>query len=254
MTAGSGTKLAALLRSRSPLGSLVKILLGFSTWGSTESLLSWRGSATRSNRSLYRLVPLIRHKTGREFGLSGIAMANWATCRSWDWKGQTQRVWYVDDSLPNQLKASLWGTPQRSNAETEGRRDPKRKGERQILLPGQLKASLWPTAQAAQALGGQRNRGGDRKGELLLGGMLKSALWRAPGKEDTGRGPSQVEDRIAGGHAIHFADQLHTVGLTTNGCSAQTSKEAPSFAALQLAFTLWLQGYSLEYLSDFVQK
>ena len=167
-TAGSGRRLSACLRSQSPLGRCLRTLLESSTWGSTESLLRWEGSATRSNRSLFRLVPLIRHRTGSEFGL-------WATALKRDSKGVDQnyskgRV-NAMASLVNQLKAVLWPT---ANCPNGGR----------TLSPEDV------LNKGATAAG---------KRQVDLRNLLKVVLWRAPTKEDTGRGPSTVEDRIAGG-------------------------------------------------------
>lgn len=68
---------------------------------------------------------------------------------------------------------------------------------------------LWPTPEGMG--GGKTSRGGDRKDELLLGGMVKEQ-WRTP-SDPTKRGGSQpAEKRAEGGHTINLEDQLHTQG------------------------------------------
>ena len=73
----SGQKCCALYKKQSPLGSLVRMLLGSSTWHSTRCVLTWKVKVTKSNRSLFQLAPLTRHTEETGFGL-------WATPNSMD--------------------------------------------------------------------------------------------------------------------------------------------------------------------------
>ena len=57
MTAISGRKCAALYPRSDPVGSVVKMLLGSSTWVSTECFLTWKHSATPSKHLLFQLAP-----------------------------------------------------------------------------------------------------------------------------------------------------------------------------------------------------
>ena len=57
MTATSGRKCSALLKSANPSGSLAKMLLGTYLWGSTKCYLTWRVKATPHNRLLFQLLP-----------------------------------------------------------------------------------------------------------------------------------------------------------------------------------------------------
>lgn len=67
----------------------------------------------------------------------------------------------------------------------------------------------WPTPEGMG--GGKTSRGGNRKDELLLGGMVKEQ-WRTP-SDPTKRGGSQpAEKRAEGGHTINLEDQVHTQG------------------------------------------
>jgi hypothetical protein len=70
--------------------------------------------------------------------------------------------------------ASLWSTASaRDWKDTPGMAIVGPDGRTRLdQLPRQAQtAALWPTALVAAGTGGQRSRGGDRKGELLLGGM-----------------------------------------------------------------------------------
>lgn len=69
MTAGSGRQLATYSRSSGPLGSLVRMCLGTSRWGSTMCWLTWKISVTPRNRLLFQLVPLERGTDETESGL-----------------------------------------------------------------------------------------------------------------------------------------------------------------------------------------
>lgn len=233
MTAGSGVKLSALLKSQSPLGSCLKILLASSTWGSTESLLIWRGSSTKHNRSLFRLVPSIRHKTGKESGF-------WATAQARDEKGVTQRFHdgtkrhFQTNSRPHCGRLAVRRT---ANARGAHRGNPD-------SVYSALKTSLWPTA---------RNNTGpstDAK-HLSIDGALRTALWpTANASAATGGASKNVNGR--NGHAVELQDRLRwALGAITNGSPAPTQSAGPSFAVLQLAFTIWLMGYSWHYLKAF---
>jgi hypothetical protein len=57
MTVRSGHICAALLTQSGPVGSLARMLLVTSAWGSTRCYLTWKVSATPAKRLLFRLVP-----------------------------------------------------------------------------------------------------------------------------------------------------------------------------------------------------
>jgi len=79
MTAISGQKCSESYARQGQLGSLVRMLLGSSTWHSTESILTWRRKTTKSNLSLFQLVPSMLHTEEIGFGL-------WPTASARDWK------------------------------------------------------------------------------------------------------------------------------------------------------------------------
>lgn len=71
MTVTSGLKCLELYRNSSPLGSLVRMLLGSSVWHSTRCYLTWKVSATPAKRLLFRLAPSVLHTDETEY-------ASWA--------------------------------------------------------------------------------------------------------------------------------------------------------------------------------
>ena len=78
-TVTSGLKCCELYKKQSQLGSLVRMLLGSSTWHSTESTLTWRRKITKSNLSLFQLAPSMLRTKETEYGL-------WPTASARDWK------------------------------------------------------------------------------------------------------------------------------------------------------------------------
>lgn len=76
MTVNSGRRCLELYKKSGPLGYLVKTLLGTSAWGSTKCYLTWKVSATKDKRLLFRLVPLVPHIEETEFSLWPIPTAN----------------------------------------------------------------------------------------------------------------------------------------------------------------------------------
>ena len=69
MTATSGRNIAGLSKSSGPLGSLERTLLGTSHWASTKCFLTWKHSATKQGRLLFRLSPSMPDTDGTESGL-----------------------------------------------------------------------------------------------------------------------------------------------------------------------------------------
>ena len=69
MTVTSGRKWSAALTLSGPLGSLARTCLESSIWHSTKCVLTWKVSATKSGRSVYRLVPSMPRISGNGSGL-----------------------------------------------------------------------------------------------------------------------------------------------------------------------------------------
>jgi len=234
MTAGSGRKLYPCVRSSSPIGSVLKILLGSTEWASTESFLNWKGSATKCRRSVFQLVPSIRHRTGIGFGF-------WGT-QTLPMGGRDRRSGDRKDELlmPGMLR-KLWPTARHTDHKQSHQKD-----SHGLSVPEALRRSLWPTAQHRDQKGvSQRFCNGDVSG--ILPNARKLSLWRSPGNNTTGGADA---NRATGqtGHCVMLKDQIAaSVGKITNGSSLPVS-----FTVLQLAFTSWLMNVPLSYLRNFV--
>ena len=133
MTAGSGAKLCALLKSSSPLGVFSRILLESSRWASTEYWLTWKVSATPQGRLRFRLVPSTPRTSGNGCG-------SWRSPLGTDEKSG-------HGNLPHQVKKTwptpmTWATPcsrdYRSERMSKRNRERRLKGSRGMSLPFQL--------------------------------------------------------------------------------------------------------------------
>jgi len=105
MTVRSSQNCIALLKSQSPLGSCLKMLLGSSRWNSTITFLTWKASATKSGRVLFCLRPQSAHPTaGTECGSSGEGL--WRTPTTADHKNMdyANQVYLCD-------QVKMWPTP-----------------------------------------------------------------------------------------------------------------------------------------------
>lgn len=159
--------------------------------GSTECTLTWKASVTPAGQSLSRLVPSMRPIGEIGFGLS---LHLWPTPNASDekWRYSTQEAALRRIETGKQISlecaahsATLWPTPMARDhfpAHT-----PEYVAEKKALGHGMSNlndtvVNLWPTPSVACATGGQSSRSGDRKDEMLLGGLVRetAALWPSP--------------------------------------------------------------------------
>jgi len=103
MTARSGRKCAALCRSSGRLGSLVRMFLESSIWHSTVCYLTWKISATKRGRLLFRLVPSARHTSEAEYSF-------WPTPNTSRWE-VTNSTAGCTPTLLGMARRGLWPTP-----------------------------------------------------------------------------------------------------------------------------------------------
>lgn len=228
MTAGSGTRLCACLRKQSRIASFSRTLLESSTWGSTEYFLRWEGSATKHNRSIFRLVPLAPRNSGTGSG----SLASWLTpSANDDAAGAWKQDLKMQEMLPHQLKGAMqakatWATPCANPAQgtpeqfLERKRKAVKKGSRIGIsitdLSMQVKAT-WPTPNVPSG-----------------GRTLSEADVIAKG--NTAKGKRQVDTKAV----LKLAS-----GTNTSGCLAQTEK----FVVRLMTLSSWLMGYTAAYLA-----
>jgi len=159
-----------------------------------------------------------------------------------------------------------WRSPTKGNGDRGGMHPDAREGHN-LNLQDQVLLAGWPTPNTMT--GGQTSRSGNRKDELLMGGILRGlAAWPTPrrensestgahrGKPDTLHSATQLAGwqmpqtrdhkgaNLPGNELTHNARPLNeqarlTLGPTSNGSSAATEKPGQ----LNPAFSRWLMGY-----------
>ena len=107
MTVISGRKCSALLKNANLSGSLAKMLLDTSLWGSTECYLTWRAKATPRNRLLFQLLPSMRRTGETAFGLLPTMTATNANGRTYQYSRREK----TKPVLSLAGVAKLWPTP-----------------------------------------------------------------------------------------------------------------------------------------------
>lgn len=127
-----------------------------------------------------------------------------------------------------------------------------------------IDSGLWPTPSVAMATGGQSSRSGDRKGELLIGGLARM-LWPTPTARDhfPAHNPEYIAEKRAQGHGMsNLNDRVtelwptstavnHSGGAALCKWGGTRSREklrqavtsAELNGALNPAFPCWLMGF-----------
>lgn len=266
MTAGSGRRLCASFPKSGPLGSFSRILLGSETYSSLEFYLTWTPCAITARRSQEDTLTWVKRvdEKGRDYWIKSWAtssrsdtpssrmvfqlapsiprnsecdIGSWATPRENDNKKaggncDTERAF---NGLPAQIQLATWATPQ--SRDTKGQTQ---NPDRQDALPNQVKAT-WPTPDASNA--GKTSRGGDRIGEPLIGGLVRST-WPMPQAHDV-TGPRGKGNTLRDNHYYPHDLATATLGAPTSGPLAQMEK----FVDRLMALSGWLMGYTDQYLA-----
>lgn len=129
-----------------------------------------------------------------------------------------------------QVKTAAWGTPRVSRGQYMSGKD----GEKLLTLEGQLAA--WPTPDASDA--GKTSRSGDRKDEMLIGGLVRTT-WPTPQARDM-KGQTQNAHRMDA-----VPNVLLALGNDSFGCLAPME----SFVERLMNLSMWLMGYTAAYLA-----
>lgn len=227
MTAGSGAKLSRSLNVSGPVGACLKILLASETWGSTESFLSWKVSATPSGRLIYRLVPSTPRTSGNGIGSSHV----WPTVVAND-----------DNKTPEahlRMKANMPGGPRK-----------------EITSLQVMALATWPTPIDMTA-GSRDHRSKDRKDEMLMGGLVR-ATWSTPAAQTAGCseeiiGKGLDDQRKYGGQKVQMTLDRQIFaqhGANTSGLHALTEK----FAEHLILLSAWMMGQDAALLRLWPKK
>lgn len=273
MTVGSGVKLSVLWMKPGRMASFSRRLLASSTWTSTEFLLRWRGAATRSRRSIYRLAPSIVRRSvsdsgssaswatpcaqqaggtpeqfldrKRKSGKMGVSLTDmalqlkgWPTPRAED-SESTGAHHGVPDTLTSALKTAQWPTPVVSRHGPESDETRKARGANTgTTLVDAL--SSWPTPQARDIKGLTQNV---ERMDALPNAL---AQWPTLNASDGGSGGPRIRTSRKKGksgekHSTQLADYI---GTPQYGCLATMA----TFVERQINLSAWLMGYPAAYL------
>ena len=111
-------------------------------------------------------------------------MAGWSTTSARDWKDSGSDLPPREDGserfdqLPRQANLAGWPTTTKMDGNSSRRHGYMIKGHPGTTLFDAANMSGWPTPNTMG--GGQTSRGGDRKDELLMGGVAQLAGWPTP--------------------------------------------------------------------------
>jgi len=221
MTAISGRKWSALLKSADLVSSWVRTLLESSAWNSTLCFLTWRGSATPAGRWLFRLVPSMPRTDETGCGFSRRdgdmfpipkatqppVMQDRVEALATTGKPATRKDGgeYQVTLEEKVLAQSLWPTPDTNNHRDGTKlRDAKKQGRSEGTKWGKSlhhavvdKTGLWPTAQATDWKGsGKNGTPRDRLDYAVERGETKSKLYPTPDLGAAkGRGQASADQR-----------------------------------------------------------
>ena len=183
--------------------------------GSTESALIWREKGTPAGRSIFRLAP-----------------------------------WTPPISERGSI-GSQWPTPKASNAGPDFAKVDRSATGLSLQTVMAQSQSLWPTVSGTE--GGQTSRGGDRKNEPLLGGLMAQASpWVTPNARDWKDCGSMATVRKDGkGKIDQTPRQMMQTALTAHGGAALTGSSATTArraGSPTPAHPCWLMGYPAVWL------
>jgi hypothetical protein len=213
--------------------------------GSTLFALTWRRKATPSGRPYYQLAASAR-RTGE------IGFGSWPTP-----KAETTDESIDHEVSKNNLRGvchlASWPTPTANQYEadpevTEARRQKyialKMNGNGFGMTTAQVaQLASWPTPGSAEGGGSAEN---NRGGGASLPTTAKAASWATPAARDFKSNECSEafhQARAEQTRGKPLSEQTH--GLTSSGSHAQTEKRGQ----LNPAFSLWLQGYGIEWVN-----
>jgi len=131
--------------------------------GSILYQLTWKTRATPLGRQICALRGSAARTSGSDFILRG-----WPTPLAADARGRAGKAAHKVSELPNAVELAGWPTPTTNDSVRQPSQDFATKN---ITLNHGAVLAGWPTPNTMT--GGQSSRSGDRKGEPLMGGIVR---------------------------------------------------------------------------------
>jgi len=217
-----------------PAGRSVCLLRASAPRTSDNDCGSWLTTTTSDGNGIRELDGT------RSGGLNTQAtLANWSTPKTTDANGagnSTNRQGGM--ALHTQATLASWPTPITNDAlgstHCYGPKKPDGTRAKNFKLPGAANLASWPTPNAME--GGQTSRGGKRKGELLMGGLVGwPTLLRADGRGSAGTAKHKNSELP---NAVRLVSGKPPIGFP-----AETEKPGQ----LNPAHSRWLMGLPPEW-------
>ena len=184
MTVTSGLKCLGLLKSSSPVGLLVKMLVGSSIWGSEIVTLKWKAKPLYARR---RVIRTVRYGHTKSYCSSTVSVK---TLKKSDTRSPHRLLFQLVPLKPRieETGSGLWLTPNSMDS-LDARSPEKLKEYQERSRPGrttpptlreQVHKKLYPTMTQADAHGHEYTRDGGVKGKerLTIAGVAK--MWPTP--------------------------------------------------------------------------
>lgn len=226
-TVTSGLKCLDSSANCGPLGSLERMLVGTSRWGSTACFLTWKVKATKRGHLLFRLAASMPRTEETGCGLWQTPVADDAVAREngkWNSRGEPKLS----------AQAYLWPTPTVNG-------NYNRKGLTKSSGDGLATAvRMWPTPTATDYRAGYgMTEAGMKRMEHTRGKPLRDAvtappskMWLTPNASDADKWNNQsLAERKAKGQQIRLNNQV--------------SPEGGKGGLLNPTWVEWLMGYPL---------
>lgn len=209
--------------------------------GSTESLLTWKASATPAGRSLSRLVPSTRPTEGTVCGLWPTMRAGDGACAAIKWPPRANPKGRIEDFVA----LALWPAPTSLAPAKNGNNEAGNSaGLVAIRAHALAAAEVNLTAAETQGHASPAGSAGTTAHACCL--APSSAMWPTPCTPNGGRSPAKGMSntgKTPDGKKRQVDIQWIARGLEPDGSSATTEKPG----ALNPQFVCWLMGFPPEW-------
>jgi hypothetical protein len=220
------------------LQDAINAVLEHRQYGSMEFVATSKPHTTPSLRLLFRLV-LSERRTG-DNGCSGWPTASSRYGKGGYTGGRIRDGKISTDTLDVVAQLASWPTPDTNTCGGAQDAMKRKAGGHSTRVQDVAQLAAWPTPNAME--GGQTSRGGKRKDERLMGGLVG---WATPRATDAKTGHDYTENMTGKSLAM---DASLTAGQGSTSCPAETGKRGvPRIGVLNPFFSLQLMGFPVSW-------